>query len=149
MPQSFAANSDIARFSASWSQKNNKLRAELSWHPERAELTPVEYPVFRQSIRALTAWLEQPLLLGTGQQAASSPAKPTTGALENFPILPTGAGQLRLVEEKYPAGDNDALRRRALEQTIQWFPQDAETVFSARIKLELASALLSQLGGTF
>jgi hypothetical protein len=135
-PTAFAASSPTASFAASWTVQPAKLIASLNWSPARAVLAPAEYPVFQRSVRALSSWLSQPLVL------APSTAEPVVAAgpgadLHDFPVLPTGEGQMRLLEEKYPEGANDAARRAALQRVLQWFPQDAETVFIAQMKLLL------------
>jgi hypothetical protein len=134
LPADFEAPSEAAHFSAGWQFADGALVAHLSWSPARQELRPGEYAVFQRSIRALTAWLARPVQLQVGTPASSTAA--TTTALDHFPILPTGEGQLRLLEEKFSEdGDNTAARRAALERVLQWFPQDTETIFNAQILL--------------
>lgn len=135
LPADFDAPSETADFSAGWKFADGALVARLSWHPARQELRPGEYAVFQRSIRALSAWLARPVQLQAGTPAGGT-AIATTTALDHFPILPTGEGQLRLLEEKFPEdGDNAAARRAALERVLQWFPQDPETVFNAQVLL--------------
>jgi hypothetical protein len=135
-PTAFSASSATASFAAGWTVQPGKLIASLTWSPARAVLAPAEYPVFQRSVRALSSWLSQPLVL---TPAAAEPAVAAgPGAdLNDFPVLPTGEGQMRLLEEKYPEGANDTARRAALQRVLQWFPQDAETVFIAQMKLLL------------
>lgn len=144
LPTPFSAPSETARFTAAWELRDRQLVARLSWQPERAELTAAEFTVFQQSIRALRSWLERPALLLPGTATADEPATatapvagPSAPLLTGFPILPTGAGQLRLLDEKFPAGEKDDLRRAAFAQILQWFPQDRETVFQAKVSLLL------------
>jgi len=135
LPADFDAPSETADFSAGWKFANGTLVARLRWHPARQELRPGEYAVFQRSIRALSAWLARPVQLQAGTPAGGT-AIATTTALDHFPILPTGEGQLRQLEEKFPEdGDNAAARRAALERVLQWFPHDPETVFNAQVLL--------------
>src|SRR5205814_1127920 len=55
--------------------------------------------------------------------------------LGDFPQMPTGLGQLALVEKRYSSAGNPALRRAALERVLQYFPNDKPTVFQASVLL--------------
>ncbi len=137
-PAPFAAESDAAKFTASWTDKDGKLAAHLSWFPKRATLAPSDYGVFQRSIRALAAWISQPAVVGpAGADAAKSTAAENDEDLHDFPLLSTGDGQLRLLEEKYPESGSLEQRRAALQRVLQWFPQDAETVFITQVKLAM------------
>lgn len=137
LPAAFKAASEAADFAASWVVKDAVLEAQLRWAPRKAEIPPGQYAVLQRSVRALKAWLAQPVLVAPniGQPAAAAAAAAPAQNLDGFPILPTGEGQLRLLEEKFPAGRDDERRRAALEQVLQWFPNDAETVFTAQVNL--------------
>ncbi|HEX2861048.1 MAG TPA: DUF3857 domain-containing protein, partial [Lacunisphaera sp.] len=136
LPSSFQADSPAANFTASWQADASVLRMRLNWHPKAAELPARDYAVFQRSVRALRTWLGQPAQIARGAVAAG----PSHGALDNFPILPTGEGQLRLLGERFPSGERDAERRAALERILQWFPEDHATTFTARIYLALLAA---------
>lgn len=139
VPAAFSAESEVAAFAASWTAQPGKVEARLAWHPKRAVLAASEYAVFQRSVRALASWLEQPLVLAfaAGTAPAAAAAAPDAADLGDFPILPSGAGQLRLLDEKYPEGPKTPQRRAALQRVLQWFPHDAETVFDAQVKLAL------------
>lgn len=136
LPQAFSAPSETAQVSASWKVEGQTLKAEIAWWPERAQLAASEYGVLKSSIRALKAWFDQPALLSAEEGATATVSTPADSSpLAGFPILPTGEGQLRLLGEKFPEGVKNAERRIALEKILQWFPQDSETVFTAKIFL--------------
>lgn len=138
-PAAFAAESEAASFHAGWETSSGKLTARLAWSPKRAVIAPTEYATFQRSVRGLSAWLTQPVVLAPASDvAATATGNGNAGAdLHDFPILPTGAGQLRLLDEKYPEGNSEAQRRSALQRVLQWFPQDTETVFTAQVQLAL------------
>jgi transglutaminase-like putative cysteine protease len=139
LPASFAARSDAADFAAGWTSKDGTLEAQLNWAPRKAEIPAADYGALQRSVRALRAWLAQPVSVAPAGEtvAADSGASAPRPALDRFPILPTGEGQLRLLDEEFPAGKDDSRRRTALQQVLQWFPQDAETVFTAEVDLAL------------
>ncbi len=139
LPEPFSAPSAIARFEAGWRRDGNRLTAKLAYRPERAELTPAEFNVYQRSVRALMAWLEHPAVLANDGKTPV-PAVAVSGdaaqPLADFPILPTGEGQLRLLDERYPEdAGKDEPRRLALGKILQWFPQEPSVVFQARLHL--------------
>ncbi len=139
LPEAFSAPSAIARFEGAWRRDGNRLTAKLAYRPERAELSPAEFNVYQRSVRALMAWLERPAVLANdGKTAVAAPASSgaEAQALADFPILPTGEGQLRLLDERYPEDSGkDEQRRLALGKVLQWFPQEPGVVFQARLHL--------------
>lgn len=161
IPAAFSAPSAIAEFDAAWAATGGRLEARLSWHPKESAHAAADYPVLQRSVRALTAWLEQPVVLAHAPGTAVVPANPAVAvALEDFPIMPTGKGQLSLLNERYPEESRPAERRAGLEKILQWFPNDTETVFEAQVWLasidwndsthrqfaERTSALIAQHG---
>jgi hypothetical protein len=137
LPAPFNADSPAAHFSAAWSAEAATVRTSLKWHPAAAEIPAADYAVFQRSVRSLQAWLKQPARIARSAQVAAT-TQPAT--LENFPLLPTGDGQLRLLNERFPSSDGGPTRRAALEQIIQWFPDDLTTIATARIYLALIDA---------
>ncbi|MBE2214219.1 MAG: DUF3857 and transglutaminase domain-containing protein [Opitutaceae bacterium] len=135
VPDAFSAPSAVADFGAEWSIAPGRLGARLAWHPKQVGLAATDYPVLQRSIRSLTAWLEQPVVLQRTATASTQPAPGAAADLSDFPILPTGQGQLRLLNERYPEKARPVQRRAGLEKILQWFPNDTETVFEARIWL--------------
>jgi hypothetical protein len=87
-----------------------------------------------RAVRTLIRWLSQPVLISPSAEAPVAQMQPEAEELD-FPLLATGPGQLRLLEQRYPQGKNNALRRKALERIIQWFADDPATVGEAEITL--------------
>jgi|GEM_PF-2820654 len=136
LPESFSGRSSGGEFIASWKNQGSTIESDLTWAPTKLELSPEEYAAYRQSVRALKTWLEEPVSFAQKASIASiEKVDPTHIDLVDFPILPNGDGQLRLVDEKFPEGEKDQERREALRKVLQWFPADVETRFTARIEL--------------
>ena len=135
VPAAFTAPSAVADFKAGWTTTPGRIEARLAWHPSQLAVAPADYAVLQRSVRALTSWLEQPVVLE--HRANGAAVVTTTGdpVLEGFPILPTGQGQLRLLNERFPQESRPRERRAALEKILQWFPSDADTVFEAQVLL--------------
>jgi hypothetical protein len=138
IPAPFAAASADASFSAQWEPKDGELRAHLDWRTKHAEIAAKDYATFQQAARALIAWLDQPIVLvPSAEKKSGVVAEQRETDLSDFPMLSNGRSQLGLVERKYPMGVADGKRRAALEQTLQWFPDDASTVFQAQLQLAI------------
>lgn len=135
VPAPFSAPSAVAAFEAAWTATPGKIEARLAWSPKQSALAAADYPVLQRSVRALTAWLEQPVLLQQTSTSLPAAAPERTADLSGFPILPTGQGQLRLLNERYPEDSKPVQRRAALEKVLQWFPNDTETIFEAQVWL--------------
>lgn len=128
-PADFKADSAAAHFEASWKTEANVVHANLRWHPEASEIPAADYALLQRSVRSLRTWLEKPIQIARG----SAPKEAATAAVDDFPLLATGEGQMRLLAERYPMGKRDEDRRTALKQVIQWFPDDIDTTFSAKV----------------
>lgn len=123
------------------------IRADFDWGIDRAkglcnvaarvkveagEITPVEFPGASAAVKSVRDWAT-PLKLVPVDQAAL--VDPERGRLRNFPRLSGGDGQMALVESRYPIDGNLALRRKAFEKVLVWFPDERRTVFMAQIWL--------------
>ncbi|MBE7493706.1 MAG: DUF3857 domain-containing protein [Verrucomicrobiaceae bacterium] len=129
-PAPFDLHTDIYQVRARWEVKDGVCRPDYEAKVTSALLTPQVHPAVWRGSKLLSAWLEKPLWLARG--VAPVTAVPVAESLERFPLMPSGAGQLALVERRYPEGGDPETRRAALLKTIDFFPDDAETVFMAR-----------------
>lgn len=132
-PESLPSPIDIGgeayKVSAQWKFEDGACRASLRADCLQAVIPAAKVAVYAQANRALFAWLEVPLMVKRGAEA---PLVQARGDLD-LPLMPTGQGQLNLVDELYPRGGDAAKRQQALEKVIQFFPNDPEAVFDARV----------------
>ncbi|WP_221029171.1 DUF3857 domain-containing protein [Actomonas aquatica] len=145
IPEPFEVNSDSISISARWEKRPGELAMQLRWQPQRPIIAPDDYPVFHRAIRALTAWLDRPATLTREAPSETDATDADAVATEtlstaDFPLLATGGGQMRLLENRYPEGRDDLRRRLALQRIIQWFPDEPETAFDATVYLALLDA---------
>lgn len=136
LPLSLATAPLVAK--ASWTTNAGILSASLEYTTAEADIPADQYTLFYNAITSLSSWLGKTVTVkvgpaGGGNLAATAPA--TQPALADFPMLPTGDGQLDLVERKYPLDGDAALRRLALQTVLQWFPNDHQTQFTANVRL--------------
>jgi hypothetical protein len=131
LPAAFQVAVPALSSQAGWSCGQGLCRVEMRQETKAPLVAPAEFPGFLQARKALDAWLRRPVRLVAG--GAPGAARPPAPQLADFPLMPTGAGQLRLLESKYPEGADDAARRAALEKTIQWFPDDQRTLYRSHM----------------
>ena len=119
---------------AQWQVEGRECRATLDLHLKQNLVPPEQFEGFFNALLSMHAWLERPLVLAAaGGPKPAPPAESVT--LEDFPMMPTGEGQLELVERRFPNGGDARLRREALEKVRQYFPTDKTTLFDAGVKL--------------
>ena len=129
------------------------LHAELAIVVKKALLSPTEFASAFQTQRSAIAWLKRPVAL---TRTLDTPRTPQLAVdLQSFPVMPSGDGQIELVQKRFPRGGNARLRREALRRVIEYFPNDRRTAFRVRTWLgivewdadrnEEAARLLRQL----
>lgn len=135
VPQPLNVTHEHGVGSARWNLDGSKLRAALSYQIKSSRLPAAQVKSFMASVNTLRAWLDKPVTLeATDGSEAPAPAA-QADALADFPRMPTGAGQLDLVSERYPINGDLKLRRAAYEKTIAFFPKDAEAQFMAKTQI--------------
>ena len=140
LPQQMSLMTDNWSMTGVWEgMKEARLRASVRVEQHDSLIEANEYTGLRQAALATRHWLGTSLPLvakvqgeDQGQAKQSPPVKPL--ALD-FPMMPSGQGQLALVDSRYPEGGNQQQRRRALEMTLQYFPEDKSTVLDTTTRL--------------
>ncbi|HYF34725.1 MAG TPA: DUF3857 domain-containing protein [Prosthecobacter sp.] len=135
VPPAFDLHTEPYEVRASWTVKDGVCQPDYEAHVTRSLLPPADHPSVWRGTQALRTWLRKPLRLARG--ASAPPAGDAPATLAKFPLMPTGKGQLELVEQRYPETGNRAMRRAALKKTIDYFPDDPATLFNARARLAL------------
>jgi transglutaminase-like putative cysteine protease/tetratricopeptide (TPR) repeat protein len=133
IPNNFAFETPVGLARARWIAEAGLVRAELDLDVLSASVSPAEFPRLYRGMLALQNWFNQPLVLGSSADA--SPATTAASTAVDLPLLPTGAGQLALIEKRYPRNGDRALRRAALQRALQYFPNDPTTAFTIGIYL--------------
>ncbi|HSI63048.1 MAG TPA: DUF3857 domain-containing protein, partial [Candidatus Saccharimonadia bacterium] len=126
---------------ASWEMTEEGLKATLDFKVKTSRIPAADCRQLEQAVAALESWLDRPLTLAAGDQ----PVMTATGNdLGEFPIMPSGAGQIQLVNQRFPSTGNRQLRRAALEKTLEYFPKDAATQFNAQVQLAYLDTMEDQ-----
>jgi transglutaminase-like putative cysteine protease/tetratricopeptide (TPR) repeat protein len=147
VPAEQSSSSVASRAHASWSFENGSCLGRLEFEARQRIVPPSAFPSFAGGIEALREWLATPLRIAAEGVVTDSES---TGAGESereeavrLPRLPTGAGQLRLVDVQYPRNGDLAKRREALVQVRRWFAEDAPTALQAGLEI----AVIDQVEG--
>jgi len=106
------------------------LRHEL----EGSVVHPAGFVNLVRTSHSLQEWIMDPLIVGPD---ADSDIDDADQRIKLFEPMPSGEGQLRLVDELFPAGERPPDRRRALSATQEWFADDDGIVLEAGIKIAL------------
>ncbi|RBP39849.1 uncharacterized protein DUF3857 [Roseimicrobium gellanilyticum] len=126
---------------AAWEVTEEGLKATLHFEVKASRIPATEVRQLEQAVAALKTWLDRPLTLEAGEQVTTAP---TGDGLGEFPMMPTGAGQLQLVYSRFPINGNLRLRRAALEKTLEYFPKDGAAQFNAQVQLAYLDTLEDQ-----
>lgn len=127
--------------SAKWAAAEKGYTGGIDVRCLMASIPPDQVAAAARVNRTLFSWLEIPLFLKKGADTAvEAEAKPV-----NMPVMPTGDGQLELVNRLYPRNGDTARRGTALRQVLRDFPDEPETIFSTRTEI----AYLSHTDGDY
>ncbi|MCW1926092.1 DUF3857 domain-containing protein [Luteolibacter arcticus] len=142
LPQPLKLDTPAYLAEASWSHGEGTCTASLRLDCREAVIAAGAVAGPAQANRSLAAWLGVPLLLTQAEgKAADKPAP--IGQVE-LPLMPTGQGQMTLVNRLFPAGSDAAKRRAALEKVVSYFPNDPSTVHDARVQIAYLRVLADE-----
>ena len=133
LPPSHSFKSPFAEGEARWEQTGSGLKCSFNYHGKTSRIAAADCRSFAQSLGAVRAWLAKPVTLEAGKSAMVIASG--NDELGEFPLMPSGEGQLALVNQRFPSDGNEKLRRQALEKTLALFPQDNRVQFNAQVQL--------------
>lgn len=128
--------------SSSWTFDNGRCIGSLLLDCRESTIPADGVAVLAQANRVMDSWLGVPVFVKQGAAPDHPPVAQDTDP--HLPLMPTGEGQLNLVNRLYPRGTDATARRAALEKTIRFFPNDPSTVFDARVQLAYLHILNDQ-----
>lgn len=132
LPAPLSLKSRFLAADASWTSTGNKLRCLFDFHVKTSLLTPAQCQELAANVSAVNAWLgKQVTVVAGGKGATPAP----NDELGEFPVMPSGQGQLDLVNERFPLSGNMKLRRLALERVLELFPADKLTQFNTQVQI--------------
>jgi hypothetical protein len=125
VPDPFENESDVILCRAHWRFQDGMCNTEITIETKRDLIKPSEFKSYYQSLLALHSWLSEPVLLTTAAR------EPTETGQFDLAKMPSGSGQIELVDKQYPEEGDSKKRTQALMRTMQFFPEDKKTVFRA------------------
>lgn len=131
LPKAYSARTPEVKVRAKWRARPQQLTMSLTYECQVSQVPKARFAVFRNALAPLNTWLERPIALVRGP--APAPAEEDK-ELVDFPLMPSGQGQLALARQNYPLETRIEQRRRALEKIRMWFPQDVATVAETQIE---------------
>ncbi len=136
MPDPIALESDAVEAKGNWKTDDTGTRLTGSFEIIQKESTiaGAKFASTFNAVNSMANWLKRPAQFIPGD-AAAAPGNNNPRMTVKLPVMPTGEGQLALVEARYPVEAGVDERRAALQQTMQYFPDDPETQFAARSQL--------------
>jgi tetratricopeptide (TPR) repeat protein/transglutaminase-like putative cysteine protease len=137
-PRPFEIATEAVAAKANWASQDASVTANLEYTTLQNGVAVEQFPLLYNAVASLRSWLTQPLAAAMARPGAANFATTTPATqpqLADFPLMPTGEGQLDLLDRKYPLDGDVVPRRSALEQVLQWFPEDKETRFIAQVRL--------------
>lgn len=139
IPAPYDLHTEAYEVEARWVIKDSTCQPFYEGRVIRNLMEPEVHTTVWRGMQSLSGWLQRPLWITRSDSPAPAAATPAAAvSLGKFPLMPTGEGQLALVDERYPAGGDASLRRAALRKTLEYFPNDAVTVFTAHTRLAVA-----------
>ena len=133
VPQPFKVNTPYYRVASSWSVEGAICKTSLETEVTQSVIPADSVAVVAQANRAISSWVAVPLFMQAGASGSLAPSQEI--AQVEMELMPTGNGQMNLVNRLFPREASAARRRAALEKVIQFFPNDPATVFEAKSEL--------------
>ncbi len=121
--------------SANWQQDDASCTGHLDLKCLQALIPADQVAAAARVNRTLFSWLEVPLLLKQGAR----PAVAKEHRAIRMPVMPTGEGQMELVNRWFPRDGDAEPRRTALRQVMRDFADEPATHFDARVELAYLS----------
>ena len=132
LPGEFKAETPSGTSQASWQFGQNTCRMNLEMNVLQSALNPQEFGRYYRTVQSLRAWLAKPVVLAPGK---SMPMAKMEAPELDLPVMPSGEGQIGLVDKRYPETGNHDLRRAALEKTLVHFPDNRAVAFNVGVRL--------------
>nr|WP_246459378.1 DUF3857 and transglutaminase domain-containing protein [Puniceicoccus vermicola] len=138
IPGSFSVSAPPFSSRGEWSfdAEAASVSGEVSFATSDPLVNPGQFTSFFNAVDATDAWIDQQIRLGEGaDRPMVMRQSPDDGRTLEMEMMPTGRGQIDLVDQLYPEGPDNEIRKRALELAGQWFPKDPQVQFEVGIRL--------------
>ena len=137
LPSPLNYDSPSANFTASWTADKDTLTADCAATLKHSLFPSDEWQTLGDTITNLQSWASKSLTLTRAKDGVTPAPAPQTDAqlAADLPVMPTGDGELNLIDSEFPTDGNIAARRAALERIPTLFPSDQKAIVEAEIKI--------------
>jgi tetratricopeptide (TPR) repeat protein len=136
LPLPLDYDSPSANFQAAWTADKDTLTANWTATIKHSLFPSDEWHTLGDAITNLLSWTSKSVTLVRSKdgQAAPTPTQTDAELAANLPVMPTGEGELNLIDSEFPSDGNVEARRAALARIPTLFPSDQKTIVEATIK---------------
>lgn len=136
LPRPFALDAAPVHIEARWEAHEGVVETNFVYRTPLSVVSRDEYTLLWNALHSLDAWIDKPVTVApaAGAPPLSAGSAPPAPGLSDFPLMPSGEGQVQLAEQRYPLSE-PTLRREALLKVLQWFPSDPATAFRVKVRL--------------
>jgi hypothetical protein len=137
LPLPIQYDSSGGSFQASWAADKDALTATCTVTIKQSLFSADDMKTLGDAFTNLQSWASKALTIAKSDKAPATPAAATSDAdlAANLPVMPTGEGQLNLIDSEFPHDGNVVARRAALNRIPTLFPSDQKSIVEAAIKL--------------
>ena len=137
LPPPFIYDSPFADLHAAWSQDNQALAADFTATIKHDLIPADDWHTLGDAVSNLQSWASRSLILtkSTDAQLPSTAPQTDSQLAANLPVMPTGDGEINLIDAELPNNGNVAARRMALERVPALFPSDQKAIVEAAIDI--------------
>jgi len=139
LPLPLTYQSPTLDYNAGWTADKDVLSADCQVQVKQALFPADAFRTLGDALTNLNSWSSKSLSLekSSSSSAPAQPAQTDADLAANLPVMPTGEGQLNLIDSEFPDDGNLVARRAALERISTLFPADAKSVMEAGIKIAI------------
>ncbi len=139
LPAPLTYRSPNATFRAAWTADKETLSADATVTLDKPLFQPNEMKTLGDTIGNFQSWAAKSITLAPAKGVSPVAAAPKTDTqlAEGLPTMPTGEGQLNLIDSEFPDDGNLAARRAALERVPLLFPSDKKAIVEASVRIAI------------
>lgn len=138
-PASLRLSSEVFDVKGEWeiAKTPGKSTGTLEVTTKKNTILPSEFPAAFNISNTVSTWLKKRVQFTSSASEEDQKRARHSDEMDeaNLPVMPSGSGQLRLIESRYPSGSDSKIRKAALENVIRLFPEEYEAVFEAKVKI--------------
>jgi tetratricopeptide (TPR) repeat protein len=128
LPRALTLKTPCFASEARWESDAASCTSTVTWETLSSVVSPDDYDACHSAAQTLAAWTDKtvPFIAAGDTPVDAAPA-------DDMLVMPTGEGQIALIERRLPFGGNAQMRRAALARVAELFPRDHTAAFAAEV----------------